>query len=262
MRPPPGVRLRCSDLDGPPPEALPSNSLTEVAGGLRILLSIEKAARLDRYAALLLEANPRAGLVSGRTDRATLYRRHIDEALALAAALDAHGVLASPVIDIGTGGGLPGLPLKIARPELEITLVEANRKKAQFLREAVADLGLAGITVICGRAEELARDAAHRETYALALARAVAPLRTLLELTLPFLQMGGMLAAPKGSSAAREIEAAEHALRTLGGEVVRCEPLSVPNARKPTPTLVIVKKVARTPDSYPRRAGMAKKRPL
>ena len=238
------------------------DALTEVAGQLRISLTPAQASQLSRFAELLLEANVRAGLTSGKTDRETLYRRHLAESLALLAALEVRGMLASPVIDIGTGGGLPGLPMKIARPDLEITLLEATGKKAQFLLSVVAELGLSSVTVIHGRAEDLAHDSAHRGAYRLALARAVAPLRTLLEIALPFLAPGGVLAAPKGSSAPREIVEAERALGLLGGEIEGREPLRIPGDAGPVPALVIVRKVAPTPAAYPRRAGIPAKRPL
>ena len=229
---------------------------------VKVSLTPDQAAQLSRYAELLLEANARAGLTSGRTDRDTLYRRHLAESLALLAALAVRGLLASPVIDIGTGGGLPGLPMKIVRPDLDITLLEATGKKAQFLLTVVEELGLSGVTVIHGRAEDIAHESAHRGVYRLALARAVAPLRTLLEIALPFLAPGGVLAAPKGNSAPREIVEAERALGLLGGEIEGREPLHLPGNAGPVPALVIVRKVAPTPAAYPRRPGIPAKRPL
>jgi 16S rRNA (guanine527-N7)-methyltransferase len=175
------------------------------------------------------------------------------------AALDALKVVSSPVIDVGSGGGFPGLPMKIARPELEVTLLEATAKKARFLEEMVAELALEGARVVHGRAEEVAHDPAHREGYRLAVARAVAPLRVLAEYALPFVAVGGVLAAPKGSAAPREIREAGAAIDTLGGEIETVQPLDVPG---PPQTLIIVRKRRETPAKYPRRPGMPAKRPL
>jgi len=165
------------------------------------------------------------------------------------------------VIDLGTGAGIPGIPVKIVRPDLEITLLEATGKKARFVEETVKELGLSGAHVIHGRAEEMAREPAHRESYGLALARAVGPLRMLVELALPFLRIGGCLAAPKGSGAAREVREAARALAECGGTVERVGPLDVPGPG-PKPMLVLVRKTAATPERYPRRTGAPRKRPL
>jgi 16S rRNA (guanine527-N7)-methyltransferase len=215
---------------------------------------------LDTYAGRLLEENRRANLTSLR-DRDAIYRRHFVESLALLQALEDAGLVASPVIDIGTGAGFPGLPMKIARPDLELTLLEATGKKVRFLESMVAELDLAGVRVIQGRAEDIARQPEHRESYRLAVARAVAPLPVLLELALPLLAVGGVLAAPKGSAAPRELRASGHALEVLSGEVVSTDRLDLP-VEGPIPTLVIVRKTGPTPNAYPRRAGIPNKRPL
>jgi len=227
---------------------------------LRIHLSEAQREAFETYNRELISARQRASLTSLR-DRESIERRHFLESLALVRAIEDAGALASPAIDIGSGGGFPGVPIKIVRPEIEMTLLEATEKKATFLRGLIATIGLAGIRVVQGRAEDVAHDPAEREAYALALARAVAPLPTLVELSLPFLRTGGVLAAPKGSGAAREVRAAENALRVCGGAVEGMKPLNVPPPGA-TPTLVLVRKIAQTPERYPRRSGMPAKRPL
>lgn len=212
------------------------------------------------YLRLLVEEGSRLNLTSLKEPEA-VERRHFGESLALLDALESLGAVGSPVIDIGSGAGFPGLPIKIARPDLRMTLLEATGKKARFLELAVRELELDAVTVVWGRAEEVAHDAAHRGAYALALARAVAPLPTLVELALPFLQVGGCLAAPKGSGAAREVREAANALHLCGGEVDTIQPLRVPGPG-PAPTLVLIRKSAETPGQYPRRPGMPAKRPL
>lgn len=214
----------------------------------------------NRYTELLLRESSRLNLTALRDQRA-IEGRHFGESLELVKALESLGALGSPAIDIGSGAGFPGLAMKIARPELRITLLEATGKKARFLEMVIEELGLGGVTVINGRAEEIAHDPDHRNAYELALARAVAPLRVLVELSLPLLRRGGYLAAHKGSAASQEVGEARNALRLCGGEVAAVEPLDVP-AQGPIPVLVLIRKSAETPDAYPRRPGIPAKRPL
>jgi 16S rRNA (guanine527-N7)-methyltransferase len=226
---------------------------------LRLGLPADKAVVLERYAALIRADNERDGLVS-RGDVDAIETRHFAESLALCAALEERRLLASPAVDVGSGAGFPGMVVKVLRPEIEITLLEANQKKAAFLERTSAELRL-DCEVLAVRAEDAGRDAGHRGKYRLALARAVAPLPVLLEYALPLLATGGTLAAPKGSAAAREMAAAENALRELGGEVIEAVALPV-EAGGPMPILVLVRKTAETPERYPRRAGIPRKRPL
>lgn len=166
------------------------------------------------------------------------------------------------LIDIGSGGGFPGLPLAIAFPEMNVTLLEATRKKVDFLEHIIELLGLPNCRAIHGRAEDFAHDPEHREAYAAATARALAPLPALVELCLPFVKVGGVLIAPKGADAEQEIYDASNALSTLGGKV---EEIILPQPDSPIPAdhrLVVIRKVAPTPETYPRRAGVPTRRPL
>lgn len=235
-------------------------TLAQGAKRLRIDLSPRQAEAFQTYLDLLLAERKRAALTA-LAHRETIQRRHFLESLALLRALEEAGALGPTAIDIGTGAGFPGLPIKIVRPELALTLVEATGKKAAFLQRLVERLGLEGVTVVHGRAETLAHDPAHRGAYHLALARAVAPLPTLVELALPFLRLGGYLAAPKGSGAHREVEEAAAALRACAGAVELVRPLDLPGGG-PAPLLVLVRKVGETPERFPRRPGIPGKRPL
>jgi 16S rRNA (guanine527-N7)-methyltransferase len=236
---------------------------------LRIPLSEEQQRAFETYRRRLIDRRrsdvecPAGGLagLTSLSDEDRIERRHFGESLVLLEALEESGAFGSPTIDIGSGGGFPGIPIKIVRPETELTLLESNGKKAAFLRDMTAELGVEGVLVVNDRAETVAHDQAHRERYALAMARAVAPLRVLLELSLPFLRIGGWLAAPKGSGAQREVREAETALLTLGGEITDVRKLEL-DWPGPGPTLVLVRKVAGTPVKYPRRPGMPSKRPL
>lgn len=163
------------------------------------------------------------------------------------------------VIDIGSGGGLPGLPLRLARPDLRLTLLEANQRKAAFLVQAAAKLGLAGVEVVAERAEVAGHDPRHREAYDFALARALAPMPVLVELCLPFVAVGGRLLAMK-TDAAAEAESARMAIERLGGELLEIG--SAASSARSLGQVVVVEKVRRTPPEFPRRAGVPSRRPL
>ena len=218
------------------------------------------ASVLRAYRDLLADATQRVNLTSLRKPEA-IEQRHIGESLAVARALTAAGVLppGARVIDVGSGGGLPGIPIAIARPDVVVTLLEATGKKAAFLQEAVTALGLGNVQVLAARAEEAAHRPAEREAYDLAIARAVAPLLALVELALPFVRVGGALAAVKGSRAEQEIEEAAAAIRACGGGPVRKRGLDTGD---PNLCLLIIPKIVGTPAHLPRRPGMPVKRPL
>jgi 16S rRNA (guanine527-N7)-methyltransferase len=164
-------------------------------------------------------------------------------------------------IDIGAGGGFPGLPLKIVWPALQLSLLEATGKKAAFLEHLIGRLSLKDVTVIHGRAEELAHEEGQREAYDLVLARAVAEMATLAELTLPFCLVGGRVVAPKGEDVGEEVEAAGRAITLLGGRLRQVMPVVLSPFLGPR-TLVVLEKVAPAPAKYPRRPGLPAKRPL
>ena len=236
------------------------DELTSVLKELRLGLSPDKAASLARYAAMIRSERERSALVSRRSMEA-IERRHFAESLALLGALEERDLLLSPALDVGSGAGLPGLPIKIARPDLRLTLLEANEKKAAFMERVIAELSLDGASVLSARAEEAGRLPEHRASYALVLARAVAPLRVLAELALPFLAIGGVLAAPKGSAAPREVREAQAALEELGGALEETARLTAPSRGRAL-TLLMVRKTGETPERYPRRPGIPRKRPL
>ncbi|MBI2848660.1 MAG: 16S rRNA (guanine(527)-N(7))-methyltransferase RsmG [Chloroflexi bacterium] len=167
----------------------------------------------------------------------------------------------SRVIDVGTGAGMPGLPLKMLRPTMELTLVESARKKAVFLQHLVALLGLTDVEVVNARAEDLGRNPEYRERFDLALSRAVATLPALVEMALPFCRMGGLFIAQKKMGIDNEIAAAQRAIQILGGRMVESRRVEVPGLAEGR-LLVVIEKVSPTPDSYPRRAGIPVKRPL
>jgi 16S rRNA (guanine527-N7)-methyltransferase len=164
-------------------------------------------------------------------------------------------------IDIGSGAGFPGLPIKIVRPKIQLTLLEATGKKAHFLERMVALLGLEQVRVLHMRAEELGHDVVYRESFQVALARAVTDLAVLVEYALPLLRLEGVFVAQKGSDVDEEIEAAEAAVGILGGQIGEVKPVRLPGLES-LRHLVVVRKVSPTPSKYPRRPGMPTKRPL
>jgi 16S rRNA (guanine527-N7)-methyltransferase len=165
------------------------------------------------------------------------------------------------VLDVGSGAGLPGIPLAIAYPKLRVTLLDATAKKTAFLNHVVETLGLVGVGVLTGRAESLAHDTALRESYDVVVSRAVARLSVLVELTLPFCRVGGTVIAQKAFEAEKEAEDAAGALAALGGELGEVIQVTVPDSGERR-ILVTVQKVSPTPSRYPRRPGMPSKRPL
>jgi 16S rRNA (guanine527-N7)-methyltransferase len=162
------------------------------------------------------------------------------------------------VVEVGSGGGLPGLPLKIARPELRVTLIEADGRKAAFLVRACAELGLQGVEVLDRRAEDAGRDDRHREAFDAAVARAVAPLPVLVELCLPLVRVGGRLLAQK--TEAEDLGRAARAIELLGGAPPVVS--RAPSEARRGGTVVSIDKVRPTPDAYPRRAGVPSRKPL
>jgi len=165
------------------------------------------------------------------------------------------------LIDVGTGAGFPGIPLKILYPSLQLTLVESVGKKAAFCEHITEMLKLDGVQVIASRAEEVGRLPACRETYQWAVARAVADLSVLVEYLLPLVRVGGAILAQKGQSGPAEAHAAEKAMRILGGRMRQLIPITLPTIVEDR-YLVIIDKIAATPPQYPRRPGIPAKKPL
>lgn len=165
------------------------------------------------------------------------------------------------LIDVGTGAGFPGLPLKILYPNMQVTLVESVGKKVKFCQHMIEKLGLEGTQVIKARAEELGQMKAHREQYDWGIARAVARLRVLCEYLLPLVKVGGVMLAQKGESGPAEAHAAESAMKILGGRTRQLLPIHLPGVAEDR-YLVLADKIAATPRQYPRRPGLPSKEPL
>jgi 16S rRNA (guanine527-N7)-methyltransferase len=216
--------------------------------------------QLAGYRDLLLERNRRTNLTSIH-DPGEVDRRLIVESLRLLPMLDQLTMAGDEAIDIGTGGGIPGMPLAIARPDLRWTLVDATAKKVTFLQDVVNALSLPNVLLYHGRMEELAHESHLRGRYRVLTARAVASLPALLELGLPMVGIGGTLLLPKGLEITEELAQAREAARALGGRIVSHEILRDAGTGVET-RLVVAEKVSKTPDAYPRRSGLPARSPL
>lgn len=213
--------------------------------------------RLARYHALLTEWNARIDLTAVLDPEEMVDRHYLDSAAPLALDLIPQG---ARVIDVGTGAGLPGIPLCILRPDLRVTLLDAQRKRVTFLQAAIEALDLPAQAVHM-RAEDAARDEARREAYDVAVSRAVAATPTLLELTLPFVRVGGRAIAWKGPGLQAELDQARRAAHLLGGALEGVLDAPVPG-RDWQHVLLVCAKRQKTARQYPRRAGLPGKNPL
>lgn len=165
------------------------------------------------------------------------------------------------IIDIGTGGGFPGLPLKIVNPDLNVTLLDSLNKRIIFLNEVIRELGLEGIEAIHGRAEELSIKPVYREQFDICVSRAVASLDTLSEYCIPFVKPGGYFVSMKGPDIDEELKIGQNAIKLLGGKVVDTKLVQIPGTDI-THSLIIIEKIRQTPTKYPRGGGKPRKNPL
>lgn len=232
-------------------------ALLSAVGVFRLPLDESRLALLDRYARLVIEWNQRLNLTAV-VDPHGIALRHFADSLSVAAVWQP--TRAEQVVDVGAGAGFPGLVVKIIWPQIALTLVEATGKKAAFLLEVIRALELGGVTVVAARAEEAAHRPDLRERFDIALARAVAPLPTLLELTVPFLKPGGRAVLHKAGDIAAETAAGKRAMGRLGAADLQVTAVTVPGLSDRL--FVTVTKRWPTPASYPRRPGIPRKHPL
>lgn len=213
---------------------------------------------LERYEQELLDWNARFNLTAIEESDQVRKKHFLDS---FSCMLVMRGTPMENVIDVGTGAGFPGLPIKIIQPEIQLTLVESVGKKASFCQHILLKLGIEGVNVIQERAEALGKLPQYRERYDWALARAVANMPVLMELLLPLVRVGGKALAMKGASAPVEAQTGERAMRILGGQLQSLVPVALPGVAEER-YLVVIEKVAATPTTYPRRVGVPAKKPL
>ncbi len=242
--------------------SLHTTDICQMADELKVTLTDDQCSLLLRYARLLVEWNRHMNLTAIEDDAGVLTR-HLADSLTVLPALDRilAGRPAPRMIDVGTGAGLPGIPVKIARPHIVLDLADSTGKKIRFCAAVIGELGLAGIQAIHGRAEEMARRREYREMYDLVIARAVAPLPTLAEYLLPFAKVSGWCIAMKGAEAEVEAQRAQKAIATLGGSAPSIEPVVLPRLPDRR-ALILIRKIRPTPNRYPRPSGAPRAAPL
>jgi len=218
------------------------------------------AERIVRYHEMLADWNTRMNL-TGDTDFDTSLDRHYADCLAPLKNRELFPEGAS-LIDVGSGAGFPGLPLAIARPDMQVTLLDSLMKRISFLSAVVEELGLSNVKLVHSRAEDGGRDGTLRERFDIAAARAVAPLPVLCELLLPFVKVGGRMVCYKGPSAAEELEAGQKAARILGAGDIQTIPVFLPSQPEWQHCVLTCEKTQKTVRQYPRKAGTPSRDPL
>jgi len=231
--------------------------LREGAKDLGLTLSPGHIDQFERYYQELRAWNQRFNLTA-ITGYQEVQIKHFLDSLAL---LATGGCPRGPLLDVGSGAGMPGIPLKIACPGLQLTLLDAQKKRAAFLLMVTKKLALSATKVLHGRAEDLARLQQYREAFPLVVSRAVAPMNTLAELCLPFVAVGGLFVAYKGPEGKKEAEKARQALAVLGCKKYHIFAYRLPE-KMGERMLLLLKKEEATPEKYPRKAGLPAKKPL
>ena len=211
-----------------------------------------------KYHEILVEWNSFMNL-TGITEYEEVVQKHFVDSLALCKAVDVSK--AESLIDIGTGAGFPGIPLKIAYPHLKVTLLDSLQKRIKFLNEVAAQLGLQDVETIHGRAEDFAKPSMKRESYDLCVSRAVANLASLSEYCLPYVNLGGYFIPYKSGKVEEELETSKKAVFLLGGKIEEEVKFYLPDSDI-SRSLIKIKKVTATPKKYPRKSGMATKEPI
>ncbi len=238
-----------------------TKTLYDRAKDLGIVLTERQLAQFEKYYELLIEKNKVMNLTA-ITEPYDVIEKHFIDSLSIVKAISLEQMeQIHTVLDLGTGAGFPGIPLKIAFPHLKIMLLDSLNKRIRFLNEVIEELELEQIEGIHGRAEDIAKKEEYREQYDLCVSRAVANLSTLGEYCLPFVHIGGLFVAYKGEKVDEEMQGVTKAFEALGACLERVEEFRLPNTdmgRK----MVLVRKERKTPKKYPRKAGLPSKEPL
>lgn len=225
---------------------------------LGIRLTDVQKRQFDRYYELLIEWN-RVMNLTGITEYDEVNLKHFTDSLTIVRIKDMENV--STLIDVGTGAGFPGIPVKIAFPYIKVTLLDSLNKRIKFLNQVVEELDLEDVVTLHGRAEDYAKKEEYREQFDLCASRAVANLSTLSEYCLPFIKKGGCFVSYKSADSDEEIQQSEKALDILGGKIEKVDKFVLPGSDMGR-ALVMIEKVKNTPRKYPRKAGVPSKEPL
>ena len=233
------------------------DELQAAASQSNINLNDEQLKQFERFYSLVIDWNQKINLTA-ITDPGDFAVKHIIDSISIWN--DDKFADIKTIIDVGTGAGFPGIPLKIYRPNIKVTLLDSLAKRINFLKAAVEELGLEEVSFIHSRAEDAAHNLELRENFDLAVSRAVAKLNILAEYCMPFVKLGGYFAALKGSNFNEELQDATNAVKILGGKDVECIGMKLPNDNERN--LIYIKKASKTADKYPRKAGIPERKPL
>lgn len=239
-------------------EKYDTEQFTKDVQSLGLTLTDQQILQFIRYYELLVEWNEKINLTA-ITEYNEVMKKHFVDSISLIKAIDITKSIS--VIDVGTGAGFPGLALKIAYPQMKITLLDSLNKRIQFLNAVICEFGLKDIETVHGRAEDYAKTGMLRESFDLCVSRAVANLSTLSEYCLPFVREGGRFISYKSEKVAEEAQAASHAIELLGGEVEKQVEFLLPDSDIYR-NLFVIRKIKKTPGKYPRKAGLPGKEPL
>lgn len=232
--------------------------LKEGTGKMGIEISDRQADQFIRYKDILLEWNQKMNLTAITEEKEVIVKHFLDS---LSCIQTQYLRDDDKIIDVGTGAGFPGIPLKIALPSIDLTLLDSLKKRVGFLEEVFTQVGLTGVEFVHGRAEDLGKNKDYREKYDCVVSRAVAALNVLVEYCMPFIRVGGYFICQKGPNLKDEIEDAKKAIKVLGGEIVEQIRPDIPFSDREH-NILIIKKVKQTPSKYPRKAGKPNKEPI
>lgn len=235
-----------------------TQKIIESADLVGVQIGEKEAVSFEKYLQLLLEWNNKMNLTA-ITDPDEIVIKHFIDSIVLVPHLKKKTNIS--ILDVGTGAGFPGIPLKILLPEINVVLLDSLNKRVSFLQTVIDELGLQGISAVHGRAEDFGRQPRFRESYDIVVSRAVARLSVLAELCLPFVKMGGSFVSYKGAKVDEELKEAKNAIKLLGGGEFNQIEVNLPGLDDKR-ALVFIEKNHRTPDKYPRKAGMPEKKPL
>lgn len=233
-----------------------SNLMIDYGKEINIVFTEEQLQKFYKYMNLLIEWNEKINLTAIVEPKEIILKHFIDS-LTIIKYIE----LNKSVIDIGTGAGFPGIPIKIMREDLDITLLDSLNKRIQFLNEVIQKLELKNITAVHARIEEYAKNKQYRETFDIATSRAVANMTTLSEYMLPMLALEGKAICMKGSEISDEISKSKNSIKVLGGEIAKIEEFTLPKSDNKR-NLILIKKERQTPGKYPRKPGIPSKEPL
>ena len=232
------------------------NKLKENAEKIGVMLDEESLGNLYKYKELVLEWNEKINLTA-ITDECEFAVKHFIDSLTVNKYIEPK----KTIIDIGTGAGFPGIPLKILNKDNKVVLFDSLNKRLKVLEDIIEKIELENVETLHGRAEETFKNKQHREKYDIAVSRAVAALNVLVELMLPAVKIGGICICMKGNNAEEEIKEAKKAIKELGGDIIKVEKLILPELNLER-NIIIIKKVRQTPNKYPRKPGTPQKEPI